>query len=78
MCPSLPFGIEGMIWDVILLIPDHCLFFFLSYSVIVKILEIMAYKMITITVLKWISLMMFYHAVMHLNPDEMVKVWTWT
>ena len=23
--PSLPFGIEGGVWDVIVLIPDHCL-----------------------------------------------------
>ena len=23
--PSFPFGIEGRIWDVIVLIPDHCL-----------------------------------------------------
>ena len=25
MCPSFPFGIKGGIWDVIVLIPDHCL-----------------------------------------------------
>ena len=25
VCPSLPFGIEGRMWDVIVLIPDHCL-----------------------------------------------------
>ena len=25
MCPSLPFGIEGRMWNVIVLIPDHCL-----------------------------------------------------
>ena len=25
MCPSFPFGFEGRIWDVIVLIPDHCL-----------------------------------------------------
>ena len=25
MCPSFPFGIEGGMWDVIVLIPDHCL-----------------------------------------------------
>ena len=23
--PSFPFGIEGRMWDVIALIPDHCL-----------------------------------------------------
>ena len=23
--PSFPFGIEGGMWDVIVLIPDHCL-----------------------------------------------------
>ena len=25
MRPSFPFGIEGGMWDVIVLIPDHCL-----------------------------------------------------
>ena len=25
VCPSFPFGTEGGIWDVIVLIPDHCL-----------------------------------------------------
>ena len=25
VCPSYPFGIEGGMWDVIVLIPDHCL-----------------------------------------------------
>ena len=25
VCPSFPFGIEGGMWDVIALIPDHCL-----------------------------------------------------
>ena len=25
MCPSFPFGIEAEMWDVIVLIPDHCL-----------------------------------------------------
>ena len=25
VCPSFPFGIEGGVWDVIVLIPDHCL-----------------------------------------------------
>ena len=25
VCPSFPFGIEGGMWDVIVLIPDHCL-----------------------------------------------------
>ena len=24
-CPSFPFGIEGRMWVVIVLIPDHCL-----------------------------------------------------
>ena len=24
MCPSFPFGIEGGMWDVIVLIPGHC------------------------------------------------------
>ena len=25
VCHSFPFGIEGGMWDVIVLIPDHCL-----------------------------------------------------
>ena len=25
VCPSFPFGIEGGMWDVIVLIRDHCL-----------------------------------------------------
>ena len=25
VCPSFPFGIEGRLWDVIVIIPDHCL-----------------------------------------------------
>ena len=25
VCPSFPFGIESGTWDVIVLIPDHCL-----------------------------------------------------
>ena len=25
VCPSFPFGIEGGMWDVNVLIPDHCL-----------------------------------------------------
>ena len=25
VCPSFPFGIEGGMWDEIVLIPDHCL-----------------------------------------------------
>ena len=29
VCPSFPFGIEGRMWDVIVLTPDHCLFIYL-------------------------------------------------
>ena len=25
VCPSIPFGIEGRMWVLIVLIPDHCL-----------------------------------------------------
>ena len=28
VCPSFPFGIEGRLCDVIVLIPDHCLFIY--------------------------------------------------
>ena len=31
MCPSFPFGIEGGMWDVIVLIPDHCLSIYFPY-----------------------------------------------
>ena len=24
VCPSFPFGIEGRMWDMTVLIPDHC------------------------------------------------------
>ena len=26
---NFPFGFEGRIWDLIVSVPDHCLFFFL-------------------------------------------------
>ena len=29
VCPSFSFDIEGRMWVVIVLIPDHCLFLFL-------------------------------------------------
>ena len=29
VCSSFPFGIEGWMWDVIVLIPDHCLSIYL-------------------------------------------------
>ena len=25
LCVSFPFGFEGWIWDLIVLVPDHCL-----------------------------------------------------
>ena len=31
VCPSFPFGIEGGMWDVIVLIPDHRLSIYLLY-----------------------------------------------
>ena len=34
MCPSFTFGIEGGMWDVIALIPDHCLsIYFISHFI---------------------------------------------
>ena len=30
-CPSFPFGIEGRVWDLIVLIPDHCLSVYYKY-----------------------------------------------
>ena len=32
VCPSFPFGIEGGMWDVTELIPDHCLSIYFRYS----------------------------------------------
>ena len=34
MCPSFPFGIEGVMWDVIVLIPDHCLSIYFLYTLL--------------------------------------------
>ena len=31
MCSSFPLGIEGGMWDVIVLIPDHCLSIYFPY-----------------------------------------------
>ena len=33
VCPSFPFGTEGWMWDVIVLIPDHCLCIYFKDSV---------------------------------------------
>ena len=30
VCPSFPFGVEGGMWDVIVLIPDHCLYIYFA------------------------------------------------
>ena len=32
VCPFFPFGIEGGMWDVIVLISDHCLSIYFGYS----------------------------------------------
>ena len=32
MCPSFPFGIEGRILDVTVLIPEHCLSIYFLYE----------------------------------------------
>ena len=32
VCPIFPLGIEGGMWDVIILIPDHCLSIYLDNS----------------------------------------------
>ena len=32
VCLSFPFGIEGGMWDVIVLIPDHCLSIYFGIS----------------------------------------------
>ena len=28
VCASLPFGFEGRMWDLIVIAPDHCLYFY--------------------------------------------------
>ena len=32
LCPSFPFGLEDGMWDVIILISDHCLSIYLFYQ----------------------------------------------
>ena len=32
VCASFPFGFEGGMWDLIVVVPDHCLFFTSIYS----------------------------------------------
>ena len=32
VCPFSPFGIERRIWDVIVLIPDHCLSIYFGFE----------------------------------------------
>ena len=36
VCPSFPFGIEGRMWDAIVLVPDHCfsIYFVFYFSII--------------------------------------------
>ena len=49
MCPSFLFGIEGGIWYVIVLIPDHCLSIYyevLIFTFLLKVLEYMETKII--------------------------------
>ena len=36
MCP-FPFGIEGGMWDVIVLIPDHCLIIYFAKGLNMKV-----------------------------------------
>ena len=28
-----PFGFEGMMWDLIVSVPDHCLYFYFKYVI---------------------------------------------
>ena len=32
VCPSFRFGIESGMWDVVVLIPDHCLSIYLNFA----------------------------------------------
>ena len=34
MCPSFSFGIEVGMWDVIVLIPDHCPSIYFTYGLV--------------------------------------------
>ena len=38
VCPSFPFDIESGMWDVIVLIPDHCLSIYFSNSTCVSLI----------------------------------------
>ena len=52
-----PFGFEGRIWDLIVSVPDHCLSFYFSYTLVGTDLEngeIIKYLGVTITSdLRW-------------------------
>ena len=32
VCPSFPFGFEGGMWDLLVLIPDHCLSIYFPFA----------------------------------------------
>ena len=34
VCPSFPFGLLGGMWDVIVLIPDHCLSIYFAMNTV--------------------------------------------
>ena len=46
-CASLPFGSGGGMWDLIVLVPDHCLSFSFEYSV--KFLRNLTYNITLLT-----------------------------
>ena len=53
VCASFPFGFEGDMWDLIVLIPDHCLSIYSSDG---SSQEYILYKVIINTVeLQWLE-----------------------
>ena len=36
VCPSFPYGIEGGMWDVVVLISDYCLSIYFAHSFVVS------------------------------------------
>ena len=33
-CASFPFGFEGRMWDLVVLVPDHCLSFYFALATV--------------------------------------------
>ena len=60
MCPSFPFAFVGGFWDLIVLIPDHCLSFNLPIQKEIYLLNILAinsilHNVMSLDSLAWIA-----------------------